>query len=1166
MQLTRLEVKGFKSFGDKAVINFDEGITGIVGPNGCGKSNVIDAIRWVLGEQKTKALRSEKMENVIFNGTKNRRPTQLAEVSLTFRNTKNLLPTEYATVMITRRYYRTGDSEYELNGVKCRLKDIHNLFLDTGISSNSYAIIELKMVDELLNDKDNSRRGLFEEAAGVSKFRVRKKETLKKLGDTDADLERVEDLLFEIEKNMKSLERQARQAKRYFSLKEEYKHASVELAKVSVKTQADALIRTQEQIQAQHDETAALSGSIAEAEASSEKLKLEILQKERLLSGRQRTLNEKTAKIQQIENDRKIKNEKLKFLKDQEFRLEGQREEDEAQQSEQLRGVEGLDMQIASLRRMSSELLWELEEKKAALDTDKALLRESQSEQAEFEEKMQRSQHDFFQMQKDSEFKQLRLSSLKQELEQFEHRSCQELEQLAEFQERTAGLQAQTEELEAELQSLKESQNRWRQQDAELSEAVEEKRERIIEKQQAFKTLQATYELKKKLNDNLEGYPEAIQFLHQEKKYPLLADLISCAEPDKALVGSFLEPYMNCLVLPDQCEALEAIDLLRRAQKGRASFLVLENVPETSESPLSSKIEAAPKFRQLVNWLTRNSMIGHSLNGEIAGAHPEGFWAKQRVIVRGGEKPKLESLRLGSAKDLEKLRLEIEKLDAELQKLLEEKQMLAERHRLHMQEDLSKLIEEKAESLGLSRQQLGIVRHQYEERLQRQRNESDKKDCLLEELGVLGNEVAALAPKLCAGKDELEEIKQEKEKGGEKAQILSRSVQEKSEAFNAQNLRFYQHENRLEQLEQEKRYKEDALRQLALKMASEDNQLKQCREDIQAVLDAAETGEDVLIGLHEEKECIESGVREAEKSYFHSRGRQEQIGKEIRELQRKKEQSQALVMHLQQSMSETRLALNSVKERMQIEFGIDIEEQLDRLNPEEETENANRFMGMREDALVKEAEQLKQKLDRIGPVNPMALEAFEEIKERFEFIVSQKKDLENAKGSLLQTISEIDAVAKEAFLDAFGKIKQNFIKVFRSLFTEEDDCDLRLLNPEDPLNSKIDIIAKPKGKRPLTINQLSGGEKTLTATSLLFSIYLLKPAPFCIFDEVDAPLDDANIDKFNKIVRTFSEDSQFIIVTHNKRTMASTDVIYGVTMLEQGVSRVIPVDLRDLTA
>ncbi len=265
MQLAKLEIKGFKSFADKIVINFDEGITGIVGPNGCGKSNIVDSIRWVLGEQKTSALRSEKMENVIFNGTSGRSPLQMAQVSLTINNTKNILPTEYSQVTITRRLYRSGESEYLLNGVSCRLKDITNLFMDTGIASNSYAIIELGMVDDLLNDKDNSRRMLFEEAAGISKFKKRKKETLKKLEDTDADLERVEDLLFEIEKNMKSLEKQAKQTETYYRIKEEYKEKSISLAKLVVHQQKSRFDSIQQRIQEENDRKLELTGATAES-------------------------------------------------------------------------------------------------------------------------------------------------------------------------------------------------------------------------------------------------------------------------------------------------------------------------------------------------------------------------------------------------------------------------------------------------------------------------------------------------------------------------------------------------------------------------------------------------------------------------------------------------------------------------------------------------------------------------------------------------------------------------------------------------------------------------------------------------------------------------------------------------------------------------------------
>ena len=330
-------------------------------------------------------------------------------------------------------------------------------------------------------------------------------------------------------------------------------------------------------------------------------------------------------------------------------------------------------------------------------------------------------------------------------------------------------------------------------------------------------------------------------------------------------------------------------------------------------------------------------------------------------------------------------------------------------------------------------------------------------------------------------------------------------------------------------------------------------------QEIKSLIDNNEVKDDELIELYGEKDRIETGVNEAEKDYYSSRGEIDELEKTIREIQKKKEHSDNLLMDLRQTANEINLRLNAIKERLSVEFELDLDQIMEE-NPELEEEHASKT----EETLREEVQKAKSKLEKIGPINPMAMEAYDEIKERHTFITSQKEDLIKAKESLMSTIKEIDQVAKDTFIDAFDKIKTNFVKVFRSLFTEEDDCDLKLTDPDLPLESTIEIIAKPKGKRPLSINQLSGGEKTLTATSLLFSIYLLKPAPFCIFDEVDAPLDDANIDKFNQIIQKFSNESQFIIVTHNKRTMASTDIIYGITMIETGVSRVVPVDLREL--
>src|SRR6478609_1867411 len=380
MQLSKLEIKGFKSFADKIVINFDEGITGIVGPNGCGKSNVVDSIRWVLGEQKTSALRSEKMENVIFNGTSQRSPQQMAEVSLTINNTKNILPTEYSQITITRRLYRTGESEYLLNGVTCRLKDITNLFLDTGVASNSYAIIELGMVDDLLNDKDNSRRMLFEEAAGISKFKKRKKETLKKLEDTDADLERVADLLFEIEKNMKSLEKQAKQTENYYRIKEEYKNKSIQLAKVIVNKQTGKLQGINQRITEENDRKLGLATDIAEREASIEQAKTELITKEKTLSSRQKAINEFVSKIRHYESEKQIKNERLKYLNDRANGLRDQLDQDRKSNDRARFSIQSLENEKVSAEQILEDITHKLEHLKADYERQRAVTTELQTQ------------------------------------------------------------------------------------------------------------------------------------------------------------------------------------------------------------------------------------------------------------------------------------------------------------------------------------------------------------------------------------------------------------------------------------------------------------------------------------------------------------------------------------------------------------------------------------------------------------------------------------------------------------------------------------------------------------------------------------------------------------------------------------------------------------------
>ncbi len=432
----------------------------------------------------------------------------------------------------------------------------------------------------------------------------------------------------------------------------------------------------------------------------------------------------------------------------------------------------------------------------------------------------------------------------------------------------------------------------------------------------------------------------------------------------------------------------------------------------------------------------------------------------------------------------------------------------------------------------------------------------DRREDIQQQVVDLEKALADLKPEAEKEKKELEEMEAKVNSHREEATNLQDLLDSKSAVFNEQNVIYHQKQNRINSYQQEISYKKETFENSKLRIERNREDLETTTQNLNELVKKSTENDDELVGMYEEKESLETGVNEAEKSYYEGRALIDDEEKNLRETQRQREGIDHALMEWQNKLNEAKMSLNSVKDRLSVEFNIDLEKITD--------EQVEPFKKHSEEDLRNKVDKLRNRIENMGPINPMAMEAFDEIKERHTFITGQKEDLLKAKESLLATIMEIDEVARETFMEAFDKIKYNFINVFRTLFTEEDDCDLTLTDPENPLESPIEIIAKPKGKRPLTINQLSGGEKTLTATSLLFSIYLLKPAPFCIFDEVDAPLDDANIDKFNDIIRKFSKDSQFIIVTHNKRTMSSTDVIYGVTMQEQGVSKVVPVDLRQL--
>jgi chromosome segregation protein len=1177
MQLAKLEIKGFKSFADKIVINFDEGITGIVGPNGCGKSNVVDSIRWVLGEQKTSALRSEKMENVIFNGTSQRSPQQMAEVSLTINNTKNILPTEYSQITITRRLYRTGESEYLLNGVVCRLKDITNLFLDTGVASNSYAIIELGMVDDLLNDKDNSRRSLFEEAAGISKFKKRKKETLKKLEDTDADLERVEDLLFEIEKNMKSLEKQAKQTENYYKIKEDYKERSIQLAKVVVNKHKDKFNAINKQVEDENIRKVALTADIAEKEAGIEKSKSELILKEKTLSSRQKSINEFVAKIRHYESEKQIKNERLKYLNDRASGLREQIEQDRKSNERARFSIQSLENEKSGAQQILNDINQKLDHLKADYEEQKKKTAAFQSEADVLRQAQRDRQEESFQINKDVEIREIQVSSLKQELERTASDTNQQSASLVEFEKKLIILQEEINRKTTDLENLKKDEDETQNRMSGLEKTIDMIREEMNVTSRKLDARQNEYNLTKSLVENLEGFPEAIKFLKKKvaKNAPLLSDILTTSEEYRVAIENYLEPYLNYYIVDHESEAYEAINILSDASKGKAHFFILDSFERFEAAPTriysnafaaTQIIEFDPKYKKLMSFILDKVYIYEGEVKNIPATDENTFITKSGKVTRrkfsisGGSVGLFEGKKIGRAKNLEKLEKEIKELTTKLDEI--------RTSLLEKQTDLEKLrnnkLRQEADELQNSIRQINeeyvSIRTKREQFSSMLSNADLRREDILEKIDTLLRELDDLKPRAQQAKHDLQDQENKLSLISEDLAGNNELLSQKSSAFNEQNIFFHQQDNRVKSIDQEIRFKQESMDQSSHRIEVNVEELKKNEDEIRIIIETTQSNDDELLGMYAEKDDMEKGLNEAEKEYYESRGNIDTVEKELREIQHSRQAIDTLLMQLQNELNESKMQLNSVKERLSVEFNVDLDSVINQATPEE----AEALAKFDEDQLRAQVVKTREKLDNMGPINPMAMEAYTEIKQRNDFIITQKEDLIKAKESLLNTIAEIEGVASETFMTAFNSIKDHFIRVFQSLFVEGDECDLRLVDPANPLDSEIEIIAKPKGKRPLTINQLSGGEKTLTATALLFSMYLLKPAPFCIFDEVDAPLDDANIDKFNNIIRSFSKDSQFVIVTHNKRTMSSTDVIYGITMVEKGISRVVPVDLREL--
>jgi chromosome segregation protein len=713
-----------------------------------------------------------------------------------------------------------------------------------------------------------------------------------------------------------------------------------------------------------------------------------------------------------------------------------------------------------------------------------------------------------------------------------------------------------------------------------LEEKTEQLRQDLTNKNRTLDAKNNEFKLTKNMIDNLEGFPESIKFLKKNvnwlKDTPLLSDIIYSEEKYRVAIESVLQPYLNNFVVDTENEAINAIDVLSQSSVGKASFLILDYFKKTAVNSGQSTLDNTKKaidvvqvdeqFKPLLSYLLNGIYIadeGTDVNSifdkidnkkDIFIISNSGHLLKSDKQISGGAVGLFEGKRLGRLKNLEILEKEIKELETEvmhLKKITQDNynelqhlkvnsfRNVIERESHQLQQVEKELVAKKSKieseenSIGKITTQAQALHDQIEQLLL----EIEPLQTLLgEHIGLANNH-----------KTELDNLEIDFRKANE-------LYNQFSQAFNQTNILFIQQENKLKSNQQTLTYKQHQLEENQNRLQTATTEIENAQLEIDILAESIEKLETELIESYKEKETQMQFLSEQETDYYKVKDGINAIEDAIREKNKNKQSIEQTIMNKKELLSELKLKLNVLKERLSIEFHIDADEFTATLELPETPK----------DDLADRLEKVKRRIENFGEVNPMAEEAYNEMNERFVFINTQKQDLVDSKENLLQTMLEIENTAKGQFLETFNAVRENFISVFRSMFTEDDNCDLVLVNPDDPLESEIDIIAKPKGKRPQGINQLSGGEKTLTALSLLFGLYLYKPAPFCILDEVDAPLDDANVRKFNEAIRKFSQNSQFILVTHNKSTMACVDSIYGVTMVKQGISRVVPVDFGSL--
>ncbi|MEK4178869.1 chromosome segregation protein SMC [Aeribacillus sp. FSL K6-1121] len=1180
MFLKRLDIVGFKSFADRISVDFAGGVTAVVGPNGSGKSNITEAIRWVLGEQSAKSLRGSKMEDIIFAGSDTRKRLNMAEVTLTLDNGDQFLPIDYHEVSVTRRVYRSGESEFFINKQSCRLKDIIDLFMDSGLGKEAFSIISQGKVEEILSAKPEDRRTIFEEAAGVLKYKTRKKKAEIKLAETEENLNRVQDILYELNAQIEPLKMQASIAKDYLDKKEELKQHEVALLAHEIEELHDRWEALKRSVEENRDRELELTSQIQKKEANLEEMRDQISALDESINDLQQVLLLASEELEKLEGKKEVLKERKKHA---------------AQNEQQLKE------QIAELTEQINQLLKEKEEQKSVYETCekevkelKSFLQKKENDllslDGNIEEKLEQLKSDYFEKlnelasaRNEINYIEEQLSLRKVKADRLDEANEKYISERKELKKEKGKIEAQLSKIGKTLQNQLSSYHTGLKTLESLKQQYEKKESLLYQAYQYLQKAKSKKEMLEAMQEDYTGFFQGVREVLKAKHklkgiHGAAIELLTTKHEYETAIEIALGAASQHIVVDDEESARQAIAFLKKNAFGRATFLPLSvikgrSIPKYQLSIAESHpdfigiasqlVEYESAYKPIIENLLGNVIIAKTLEG--ANAIAKQIQYSHRIVTLEGDvvnpggsmtggavKQKSPSF-LTKNRELESIRDKIAEM--------EEKTALLEKEVKNLKQSIAKKekelddLREEGSSLRMEEQALkGSLREiELKERnindhlklydaekiayVEEQEKLDERKTKLLSSIEQMEGQIQQLDSEIRQLAEKKEKQQKSKEEWMQEITELKIILAGKEESF----------KNSKEQLARlEKEY------HLA------NQKKKEAEKDLQLLLDEIDRDHSGEIQLEEiKKEKLEDKNKTIE--LIASRRRQrmsmqeelEREEKEWKELKRAHKQLTDVLKDEEVKLNRLDVELDQLLNYLQNEYKLTFEAAKARFPLQMEKEEAK-----------KKVKLIKLALEELGTVNLGAIDEYERVRERHEFLTEQRDDLLNAKETLFKVIAEMDEEMKKQFSQMFAKIRSQFDIVFKELFGG-GKADLILTNPDDLLNTGVDIIAQPPGKKLQYLSLLSGGERALTAIALLFSILKVRPVPFCVLDEVEAALDEANVQRFSKFLKRFSENTQFIVITHRKGTMEEADALYGVTMQESGVSKVVSVRLED---